>query len=149
MPLQICSATFKELEGVTDMFNSVGSQSAILINFWYYVGLLQVNRLGGVLKAYVDELRRTPNRKVELVFLIDNSASVGAEDFQNELKFVRKLLADFTVDQNTTRVAVVTFSSKGKVEFNQRASKHGAFTQYCFNVGPASKTVGQHRNSIC
>ena len=27
-------------------------------------------------------------------------------------------------------------------------SKHGAFTQCCFNVGPASKTVGQHWNSI-
>ena len=27
-------------------------------------------------------------------------------------------------------------------------SKHGAFTQCCFNVGPASETVGQHWNSI-
>ena len=27
-------------------------------------------------------------------------------------------------------------------------SKHEAFTQCCFNVGPASKTVGQHWNSI-
>ena len=27
-------------------------------------------------------------------------------------------------------------------------SKHGAFTQCCFNVGPASKTQGQHWNSI-
>ena len=26
--------------------------------------------------------------------------------------------------------------------------KHGAFTQCCFNVGPASKTVAQHWNSI-
>ena len=26
--------------------------------------------------------------------------------------------------------------------------KHGAFTQCCFNVGPASKTMGQHWNSI-
>ena len=24
------------------------------------------------------------------------------------------------------------------------SSKHGAFTQCCFNVGPVSKTVGQH-----
>ena len=27
-------------------------------------------------------------------------------------------------------------------------SKHVAFTQCCFNVGPASKTMGQHWNSI-
>ena len=26
--------------------------------------------------------------------------------------------------------------------------KHGVFTQCCFNVGPASKTLGQHWNSI-
>ena len=29
-----------------------------------------------------------------------------------------------------------------------QSSKHGSFTQCCFNVGPASKTVGQHWNSI-
>ena len=27
-------------------------------------------------------------------------------------------------------------------------SKHGTFAQCCFNVGPASRTVGQHCNSI-
>jgi CUB/sushi domain-containing protein len=49
------------------------------------------------------------------VFLVDSSASVGAENFFNELKFVRKLLADFTVSSDAARVAVVTFSSKNRV----------------------------------
>ena len=53
--------------------------------------------------------------QVDLVFLVDSSASVGGVDFQEEIKFVRKLLADFTVDVNTTRVAVITFSSREKV----------------------------------
>lgn len=70
---------------------------------------------GEILKRHVHELRRTANRKVELVFLVDSSASVGSEEFLNELKFVKKLLADFTVDRHTTRVSVVTFSSKSRV----------------------------------
>lgn len=78
----------------------------------------KVELLGEILKRHVDRLRKTENKKVELVFLVDSSASVGAEDFTNELKFVRKLVADFTVDRDTTRVAVVTFSSKSRVVRN-------------------------------
>ena len=70
---------------------------------------------GGVLKRHVESLRRTVNSKVELVFLVDESSSVGAANFDNELKFVKKLLADFTVDTYTTRVAVITFSSPNRV----------------------------------
>ena len=58
---------------------------------------------------------QVPNQRIELVFLVDASASVGAENFFNEIKFVKKLLADFAVSYNQTRVAVVTFSSKHKV----------------------------------
>lgn len=74
-----------------------------------------VEQRSAVLKKHVKELKSTANKKVELVFLVDSSASVGAPNFHNELKFVRKLLADFTVDINTTRVSVITFSSRQKV----------------------------------
>ena len=74
----------------------------------------QVDVFGAVLKRHVQSLRRTVNSKVELVFLVDESSSVGAANFDNELKFVKKLLADFTVDIYTTRVAVVTFSSPSR-----------------------------------
>ena len=60
-------------------------------------------------------LRHVPGQKVELVFLVDSSTSVGAENFFNELKFVKKLQADFTVSVQAARVAVVTFSSKNLV----------------------------------
>lgn len=33
----------------------------------------------------------------------------------SEIKFVKKMLGDFTVSINHTRVAIVTFSSQGKV----------------------------------
>lgn len=49
------------------------------------------------------------------MFLVDSSASVGAENFYNEIKFIRKLLADFTVSHNTTRVVVITYSSVNQV----------------------------------
>ncbi|KAK2725235.1 hypothetical protein QYM36_001622 [Artemia franciscana] len=75
----------------------------------------KVEVLGGILKKHVELLRSTPNQRIELVFLVDSSASVGSENFFNELKFVKKLLADFTVSYDTTRVSVVTFSSKNRV----------------------------------
>ena len=75
----------------------------------------KVEVLGEVLKRRVQALRNVPGQKVELVFLVDSSASVGAENFFNELKFVKKLLADFTVSTEAARVAVVTFSSKNRV----------------------------------
>ena len=52
---------------------------------------------------------------MDLVFLVDSSASVGADNFYNEIKFIRKLLADFTVSLNTTRVVVITYSSVSHV----------------------------------
>lgn len=75
----------------------------------------KVNTLGLVLKRHVAELRHTENKKVDMIFLVDSSSSVGIHDFFNEVKFVRKLLADFTVDSSHTRVSVVTFSSKRQV----------------------------------
>ena len=75
----------------------------------------KLEHFGEILKGYVAALRETSNRKVELAFLMDGSGSVGEENFGNELKFVRKMLADFAVDTNTTRVAVITFSSRSRV----------------------------------
>ena len=53
--------------------------------------------------------------EADLVFLVDSSASVGADNFYNEIKFIRKLLADFTVSHNTTRLVVITYSSVSQV----------------------------------
>ena len=75
----------------------------------------KVDILGEILKYYVQALRRTANRKVELVFVVDASGSVGPPNFANELKFVKKLLSDFTVDRHTTRVSVITYSSRSRV----------------------------------
>ncbi|ELK17673.1 Sushi, von Willebrand factor type A, EGF and pentraxin domain-containing protein 1 [Pteropus alecto] len=58
---------------------------------------------------------RELSERLELVFLVDESSSVGQANFLSELKFVRKLLSDFPVVPTATRVAIVTFSSKNNV----------------------------------
>ncbi|XP_042551824.1 sushi, von Willebrand factor type A, EGF and pentraxin domain-containing protein 1 [Dipodomys spectabilis] len=74
----------------------------------------KVERLGQAFRSRVRRLRERSGR-LELVFLVDESSSVGRLNFLNELKFVRKLLSDFPVVPTATRVAVVTFASKNNV----------------------------------
>ncbi|KAM6949553.1 LOW QUALITY PROTEIN: sushi, von Willebrand factor type A, EGF and pentraxin domain-containing protein 1 [Aplochiton taeniatus] len=71
-------------------------------------------RLGQAFRGYVRELREKSGR-LDLVFLVDESSSVGAANFLSELRFVRKLLSDFPVAPADTRPALVTFSSKTHV----------------------------------
>lgn len=74
----------------------------------------KVERLGQAFRRRVRRLRELSER-LELVFLVDESSSVGQANFLSELKFVRKLLSDFPVVPTATRVAIVTFSSKNNV----------------------------------
>lgn len=74
----------------------------------------KVERLGQAFKRNVRELREK-SACLDLVFLVDESSSVGANNFLSELRFVRKMLSDFPVAPENTRVALVTFSSKTHV----------------------------------
>lgn len=51
----------------------------------------KVEHLGSILKRCVARLRNHPHQEVDLVFLVDSSASVGAENFYNEIKFIKKV----------------------------------------------------------
>lgn len=75
----------------------------------------KVARLGQTFKRSVRELRERSGARLDLVFLVDESSSVGPTNFRSELRFVRKLLSDFPVAPEDTRVALVTFSSKSHV----------------------------------
>ena len=48
-----------------------------------------VDKLGSILKRRVTRLRQ--ESEIDLVFLVDSSASVGSQNFANEIKFVRKV----------------------------------------------------------
>ncbi|XP_069487009.1 sushi, von Willebrand factor type A, EGF and pentraxin domain-containing protein 1 isoform X2 [Ambystoma mexicanum] len=74
----------------------------------------KVEKLGQFFKRNVRKLREKSGL-LDLVFLVDESSSVGHANFVNELKFVKKLLSDFPVVPSATRVAIVTFSSKNNV----------------------------------
>lgn len=74
----------------------------------------RVERLGRAFKRQVRRLRARSGR-LELVFLVDESSSVGPANFASELRFVKKLLSDFPVVPAATRVAIVTFSSRSNV----------------------------------
>lgn len=74
----------------------------------------KVEKLGRAFKRQVRQLREKSDR-LELVFLVDESSSVGQANFLSELRFVKKLLSDFPVVATATRVAIVTFSSKNHV----------------------------------
>ncbi|CAH1985833.1 unnamed protein product [Acanthoscelides obtectus] len=74
----------------------------------------KIDVLGEVFKKNFG-LVKTSSLKLDIVFLIDASSSVGESNFQSELKFVKKVLSDVTVDANHTRIAVVSFSSPNNV----------------------------------
>ena len=75
----------------------------------------KVETLGAVLKRHIQELKDTSNKQVDIIFLVDSSTSVGKHNFIDEIKFVKQLLSDFTVDITHTRVSVITFSSRERV----------------------------------
>lgn len=78
-----------------------------------------------VIKAQLDEtsniFRRVVTnikmkyKRIDMVFLVDSSSSVGKENFENEISFVKRMLSDFNVSFNYTRVALITFSSRSKI----------------------------------
>ncbi|XP_052776199.1 sushi, von Willebrand factor type A, EGF and pentraxin domain-containing protein 1-like isoform X1 [Mya arenaria] len=75
----------------------------------------KVETLGRVFKGHIKDLKDGSGGALDLLFLVDSSTSVGKNNFVEEVKFVKKLLSDFTVDVNDTRVSVITFSSRERV----------------------------------
>lgn len=74
----------------------------------------KVQELSAVLKSTIHNIRQQ-YKKLDIVFLIDSSSSVGKSNFRSELRFVIKFLSDFNVSFNYTRVSIVTFSSQEKI----------------------------------
>ncbi|KAL0114992.1 hypothetical protein PUN28_010511 [Cardiocondyla obscurior] len=88
--------------------------------------------LSRLFKMHIDQLRNKTNQ-VEMVFLVDASGSIGAENFRSELNFVTKLLSDFTVDATAARIALVTFGGRGNVHRNvDQISKPGPNDHKCY-----------------
>ncbi|EFN68310.1 Sushi, von Willebrand factor type A, EGF and pentraxin domain-containing protein 1 [Camponotus floridanus] len=126
-------------DNVTSTFLNFGRKANGDRRYWYE-NLNDADRmlksktdiLSHLLKMHIDRLRNETNQ-VELVFLVDASDSIGSKNFRSELNFVTKLLSDFTVDETTTRVAVVTFGGRGNVYRNiDQISRHGPNDHKCY-----------------
>lgn len=73
-----------------------------------------IKELSAIMKDTIHRIRQQ-FKKIDIVFLIDSSSSVGKSNFISELRFVVKFLSDFNVSFNYTRVAIVTFSSEEQI----------------------------------
>lgn len=74
----------------------------------------QLDAMSNVFRKVITKIKMKFKR-IDMVFLVDSSSSVGKENFENEISFVKRLLSDFNVSFNYTRVALITFSSRSKI----------------------------------
>jgi hypothetical protein len=75
---------------------------------------VQLDKMSVTFKKIINKIKMK-HKRIEMVLLVDSSSSVGKENFANEISFVKRLLSDFNVSFNYTRVALVTFSSRSKI----------------------------------
>jgi len=54
---------------------------------------------------------------MDLVFVVDGSGSVAAENFEKQIEFVKAVVSNMTVGTDQTRIAMVQFSSFPATEF--------------------------------
>ena len=54
--------------------------------------------------------------KVELIFILDSSSSVGRENFRKVRRFVSKLVQEFSVNPSATQVSVVSYAAKPRLD---------------------------------
>lgn len=107
----LCKTNLNEYKKYKEFLNYGDTNLTKLKNEVYEnnVSKTKVEILGEIFKSHIDEIKL--NDKLDVIFLIDSSSSVGANNFDNEIKFVKKLLSDIPVDYNHTRIAIVTYSS--------------------------------------
>lgn len=79
-------------------------------------------------------------KKIDLVFVIDQSNSLSSDDFQRSQMFVKNIVDDFHISFATTRVAVVTYSSNATTRFHlndhgDKSSVNTAIDNMPFNSG--------------
>lgn len=110
---------------------------------------IKVQELSAVLKTTIHRIRQQ-YKKMDIVFLIDSSSSVGKSNFRSELRFVIKFLSDFNVSFNYTRVSIVTFSSQDKIvcKFDQNGIFNVQFHIACFFKYQIDKNQVRHVDHI-
>lgn len=109
IPDAVSSATPKATSVISLLPSSDENQSAEGNDFKE-----QLDSMSSTFRKIVNKMK-IKHKKIEMMFLVDSSSSVGKENFASEISFVKRLLSDFNVSFNYTRVALVTFSSRSKI----------------------------------
>ncbi len=52
---------------------------------------------------------------IDLVIIMDSSGSIGAPNYQKGLDFIKKLVNDFDIGENETRVSLINYSSTASI----------------------------------
>lgn len=71
-----------------------------------------------------DFYRRFSGKEVDLVFILDRSASISSQGWSSMITFIRSLLEHFSVTSDHTRLAIITYSSYVSLEINDLNEIH-------------------------
>ncbi|KAH3785095.1 uncharacterized protein LOC127840958 isoform X2 [Dreissena polymorpha] len=100
--------------------------------------------------ANILDLGCRTNQQVDLVFVLDTSSSLSADDFTRSILFISQVVDGFDIAPNQTQVGVVTFSSGARVEFYLNSYSYKSSLKNAINgiryVGGSTQTdVGINR----
>ncbi|XP_013390582.1 sushi, von Willebrand factor type A, EGF and pentraxin domain-containing protein 1-like [Lingula anatina] len=73
-----------------------------------------VTTIGNVISGQMNTFSKNAREVVDLMFLLDESGSVGSGNFRTELEFVRNIMEHFSVAPQYTQVGLITFGSDAK-----------------------------------
>ncbi|XP_038057864.1 sushi, von Willebrand factor type A, EGF and pentraxin domain-containing protein 1-like isoform X2 [Patiria miniata] len=86
----------------------MAAQVAVILACLLLAPRASMQQQAGILESALS--RDYPHGKSELVFLLDRSGSIGADDFGVQLFFVESLMTEFSIGPDATRVAIVSYS---------------------------------------
>ncbi|XP_078693731.1 collagen alpha-3(VI) chain-like [Branchiostoma floridae x Branchiostoma belcheri] len=69
------------------------------------------------------------NVRVDLVFVLDGTGSVGADNFERMKTFVQKMISDFEIGPEATRIGVVVYSHRAELAISLDAFEDGGALQ--------------------
>ncbi|XP_019627188.1 PREDICTED: collagen alpha-3(VI) chain-like [Branchiostoma belcheri] len=67
--------------------------------------------------------------RVDLVFVLDGTGSVGADNFERMKTFVQKMISDFEIGSEATRIGVVVYSHRAELAISLDAFEDGGALQ--------------------
>ena len=84
----------------------------------FQVQVSQIKTVSAILHAFLADAKFKCHSKIDMVILLDSSASVTEETFNATKKFAAELIKHFDISKDRTNVAVMSFSQYVHTERN-------------------------------